>query len=180
MRMTLFVDASFCPDTGAGGWGSWAARDDWNKGRLQGGPLRTKSPLLSSNAAEIAGIGLALWQHAKQGDLDVVTSISIQCDNTAALGFIKSKIKHARIQRQKGSRAHIKPDQPIRNDPLIKDVLSTVVKLLEGKQVSLKHVKGHSRGTDGRTWVNHSCDAEARKYMLELRREMKKGLVTSG
>lgn len=84
MRMTLFVDSSFCHKTGAGGWGGWAVRDDWQRGQFSGGPIRLREHAVdSSNTAEIAGIALALWRLHAGDALKGVTEILIQCDAEA-------------------------------------------------------------------------------------------------
>lgn len=168
MKMTLFVDASFCPKTLAAGWGSWAIRDDWSKGRNRGGPLNTKHPVTSSNAAEIAGIGASLWQHSQLGDLQGLSSLMIQCDNTAALGFIATKIPRAvRSGKQLFSKAKWG------DDPLISAVMATVCETLAGVPlIDLRHVKGHSGLDDGRSWVNRKCDSEAKKNMILQRKRL--------
>lgn len=166
--MTLFVDASFCPDTGAAGFGSWAIRDGWLRGRMHSAPLETRTPLLSSNAAEIAGIGMALWHHHLSGDLAGLDSINIQCDNLAALGYIRRGITRSkRVGKQAFS------DLGWKHDELIGRVISTIDKLLvDIPSVTLKHVKGHSRKDNGRSWVNHHCDRLAKSQMLIARNRL--------
>lgn len=53
--ITVFVDASHCPQTKAAGWGAWAKGHGWERGIACGGPLKM-SPLNSSEA-EIAPDG---------------------------------------------------------------------------------------------------------------------------
>lgn len=50
MRATVITDASFCPDTKAGGWAVWIAGDIGARIK-QSGPFKTNPP--SSNDAEI-------------------------------------------------------------------------------------------------------------------------------
>lgn len=168
MRMTLFVDASFCPNSLAAGWGSWAKRDDWDKGRYRGSALRTRNPITSSNAAEIAGIGMSLWQHQQLGDLQGLTGLMIQCDNVAALGFISTAIPRA-------VRSGSQRLQPLEwgDDPLVAEVMEVIEASLVGvPAIGLRHVKAHTKNRDGRSWVNRRCDAIARKGMISRRKEL--------
>lgn len=168
MKMTLFADASFCAKTGAVGWGSWAIRDEWDRGRFRGGPLTPTRPVHNSNAAEVAGIGMSLWQHSQLGDLQGLTSILIQCDNVAALGYIYTAAPRAiRSGKLPISKANW------RTDAFVGDVVKTIVDLLAGvPQINLRHVKGHTKNDDGRSWVNRRCDAEAKKFMLLQRKRL--------
>ena len=170
MRMTLFVDASFHPTTGAGGWGAWAKRDDWDRGRFFGGPIAFKEHKLdNSNTAEMAGIALALWVLGRDGVLAEVTEITIQCDNIAALGFINKRVSRVTIIAQKG----IFIGKATWQNPVVPIMLDTVRKLLDGKRVKIKHVKGHqSKDKDGRGWVNMQCDAEARRHMQTMKKAL--------
>lgn len=168
MKMTLFVDASFCSKTEASGWGSWAIRDEWKRGRFRGGPLNTRLPIRNSNAAEVAGIGMSLWQHSMLGDLQGLTSILIQCDNVAALGYIYTAIPRAiRSGQLPISKANW------RTDELVGEVTHTIAELLSGvPQIGLRHVKAHTKNDDGRSWVNRRCDAEAKKNMFLQRKRL--------
>jgi ribonuclease HI len=170
MMITIFADASFCPKTGAAGWGSWAIRDGWQRGKFHGGPLRRE--ISSSNTAELCGIASALWKHNRDGDLDEVKSFMLQCDNVTALGFILGKISHARPSRLKGER-NAPVTRALTNNKLCLEAL-TVIKDIVGKRgVLVRHVKGHSGTNTGRAWVNHQCDREARRHMEAMRSEMR-------
>lgn len=171
MKMTLFADASFHPRTGAGGWGAWAIRDDWNRGQFLGGPIKFKNHKIdNSNTAEMAGIALALWQLDKQQALDGVEQVMIQCDNIAALGFIHKKIPRTKIIAQRG----IFIGKTRWQNPVVAVMLDTIKEILDGKQVQVKHVKGHQGGElNGRAWVNTQCDAEARRHMTAMKRELR-------
>lgn len=169
MNMTIFVDASFDPKTCAAGWGSWAIRDDWNRGKQLGGPVvyRDGRPE-TSNAAELAGIALALWTHDRHGDLHGVTRFLLQCDNIVALALIQQSIPGTRVVRT--NKAHI--GRTSFKDQKTKDVIETIKNVIGNRQLSLKHVKGHTRNASGRFWVNSACDAEARKHMQNMRMEL--------
>lgn len=173
MRITVFSDASFCQRTRAAGWGAWAKRDDWRVGQFSGGRIELKSGEVEcSQTAELAGIGLALWHHRRQGSFEGVDSVLLQCDSTGTLSLIKQVIPTAGIVASGKAiigRSSIKAQVA----PLI---LSTIKDALEGKRLALKHVKGHTNRRDGRSWVNDQCDREARGYMLMMRKERDKGL----
>lgn len=169
-RMTLFVDASFHPQSGAGGWGSWAIRDEWPQGVFQGGPIRFKAHEIdNSNTAELAGIALALWSHNQQGHLVDLDEVMIQCDNVAALSCIHKRVPRTRIVTQRG----IFIGKTSWNNPVVPIILDTIKSTLASTRVALKHVKGHSDPRkDGRSWVNMQCDREARKHMSAMRKEL--------
>lgn len=175
MRMTLFADASLCSRTGAAGWGSWAIRDDWGRGKFQGGPIKSHLKIKASNNAEIAGIALALWYHWKAGDLVGVNSILIQCDNVTALGYICQKIRRTTVSVAKVNRHHPRIKATGFNDELTIAALQTIADTLkEIPNVAVRHVKGHSGAGDGRSWVNERCDSEARRHMQARRKELDK------
>lgn len=177
MRMTLFVDASFCDRTGAGGWGAWAIRDDWGKGAFSGGSIKlTGVQLSSSTTAEIAGIALALWRLKAAGSLDGLRVIMIQCDNVAALSYIFQHVPNATVNHGPKSKenksGHIRDKHKVKS-PVVKKILQTIRETLKGITVELRHVKGHQNpGSGGRAWVNHQCDREADRWMRELRKEI--------
>lgn len=169
MNITIFVDASFDPKTRAAGWGSWVIRDDWARGLQMGGPViyRDGRPE-SSNAAELAGIGLALWKHNKAGHFEGVTRFLIQCDNIAALSVLTKFIPGTMII--KTHRAMI--GRTSFRDHKTNDVVSTIREIIGDRQLRVKHVKGHKQNAEGRFWVNTACDAEARKHMIEMRKKI--------
>ncbi|QIG69500.1 ribonuclease H protein [Rhizobium phage RHph_Y1_1] len=175
MKMTLFADASLCSETGAAGWGSWAIRDGWGRGRFQGGQIKLKDckKITSSNTAETAGIALALWQHYVQGDLKDLEAIMIQCDNLTALGYIKTRLPWAVVSKAKGIK-HGGNIVPVGDaSPVVRRMVDTIAETVQGIQVTLRHVKGHNDPSmDGRSWVNNQCDAEAKRHMKALRKEL--------
>lgn len=172
MMLTLFADASFCPKTGAAGWGSWAIKDGWPKGKFLGGPIRRE--LSTSNTAELCGIAAALWKHDQDGDLEGVTALMLQCDNVTALGYILAALPQASVRRLKNQR-----NAPIglarTQNKLHLEALDAIRKAGHGRRIFLRHVKGHNGTDDGRSWVNTQCDAEARRHMEARRVELRAG-----
>lgn len=169
MLLTLFADASFCPKTGAAGWGSWAMRDGWSKGKFLGGPLRRA--MTTSNTAELCGLASALWKHDKDGDLAGIQIFMLQCDNVVALGYIMSRLSNATARPLDGVRQATIPRSFTRNK-LCLEALAAIEQIVGDRRVLLRHVKGHNGTDDGRSWVNTQCDAEARRHMVARRREL--------
>ena len=167
MMLTLFADASFCPDTGAAGYGAWAIKETWDRGRFFSGPINVKCK--SSNDAELLGIVSAAYALEEQKAFHDVTSIMIQCDNVTALGFILQSIPNTRVRPIAGLRAPLLQGAPTGNKHNLK-ALKWFQETLAGKRVWLRHVKGHNTvENDGRSWVNTRCDEAARKHMVVRR-----------
>lgn len=176
MNLTLFVDASFHPKTKAAGWGSWAIRDDWRHGLQLGGPIQYRDGQPeSSNAAELAGIALALWEHEKRGHFENVTRILLQCDNVVALALILAHVPGTSVVRTNKARI----GSTSFKDEKTPDVLATIKGVVKKRKLTLKHVKGHTSNKGGRYWVNSACDAEARKHMVEMRKVIETSCLTN-
>lgn len=168
--LTLFADASFCPKTGAAGWGSWAIKDGWPKGLFHGGAIRRT--IKSSNEAELCGLASALWAHDKAGNLDDVTSFVLQCDNTVALGAIVARIPTALlVHKNRATNAYINHKRT-NYQPIEIEAVEAMAKIIGVRQVWVKHVKGHSGTGDGRSWVNTQCDDAAKRHMRARRQEI--------
>lgn len=169
--LTLFADASFCPKTGAAGWGSWAIKDGWPKGLFHGGALRRE--IKSSNEAELCGLASALWVHDKAGNLGDVTAFILQCDNTVALGTILSLIPQAGhvSSKKRATNAQIAARKN-GIKPIEHEAIEAITGIVAGRPIWLKHVKGHNGNSDGRSWVNNQCDDAARRHMRARRQEI--------
>lgn len=169
MMLTLFADASFCPRTGAAGWGSWAIKDGWQRGKFLGGPLRR--PMKSSTTAELCGLASALWMHDRAKELDDVNIFMLQCDNITALGYILAKLPRTSVRQLKGARqANIIPSHT--DVKLHLEALDAIREIVGDRQINLRHVKGHNGTNDGRSWVNTQCDEEGRRHMQARRLEL--------
>src|SRR5262245_1015771 len=79
--VAIFADASFCPKSGAVGWGAWAKRDTWGRGKFMGGPIRRE--IRNSTEAELCGIAAAIWQLNSEGLITDAAAFVVQCDNLA-------------------------------------------------------------------------------------------------
>lgn len=174
MKLTLFVDASFCPNTKAAGWGSWSKRDGWDRGRFDGGQL--VCPLNNSTAAELCGIACAVWALHAGGHLLGVSVMMIQCDNIIALGLMQSVLPQGKASGSGNAR----DTQSLPAPRLAKlgksehEALEVIRMALADVPVYLRHVKGHSNDDTGRSWVNTQCDAEARRHMEKRRRNLRR------
>lgn len=172
MLLTLFCDASFDHKTAAGGWGAWAKREDWPRGKDACGRVFGAH---NSTEAELLGIAEAITVSLALGWLDQA-DVMIQCDNLAALAVIYYSADGIDTPTKNGIRIadHGKPDI----SPVMRRALQSTTEALGGKRVFLRHVKGHSDASCGRSWVNKQCDLLAKREMNKFRREIVGGQET--
>jgi ribonuclease HI len=165
MILTLFCDASHCSRTLCAGWGAWAKREEWERGRIFGGPLTSKPT--NSTEAELAAIANALQQLAGSGDLAGIKTLMIQSDSLAALAVVRS------LPTAAWSRSDDRRDSssaPAKKRLSASDTASlSIIREAAGRRpLFLRHIKGHKSGT-GRNWVNGQCDRVAKRHMVQLR-----------
>lgn len=163
--LTLFVDASWCPETHAAGWGAWAKRDDWQRGRTFGAPF--KAAMRTIGDAEIAGIANALHQLAGWDALAGVRSVMVQCDCIQALetlvrlggAQVSNHADGARIwpRLKRGIYTRVEQAAALR-----------IRELLGERTLVVRHVRGHQAG-GSRQWVNRECDRLAKRGMRDAR-----------
>lgn len=165
--ITLFVDASHCPETMAAGWGAWAIQDSWKMGKLFSG--RIHQEVLNSSEAEIYGVANAVRYLASR-QMIRTSSIMIQCDNLRALQLIMVAIPHAENRPHKNS-ANIEGVPPLPSLAESKAIEMLAKDLGHLKFVYVRHIKGHSAGT-GRNWVNRKCDQLAGEQMRKVRQSL--------
>lgn len=159
----MFVDASWHPETKAAGWGAWMVSDAWPRGQFDEGEIILKKRKChSATVAEMAGIGLAVWNAHRRGDLEPVTELMIQCDCLAALQYIRCG-----LNAEQGKGLRISP--LMWGSIIVGDIIETLKIVLEGKRIIVKHVKGHQESNTGRAWVNNQCDAAAKRNMRSMR-----------
>lgn len=128
---TVIADASFCPDTRAGGWACWVSHQ---------GPAVKKAGRFhrlpkNSTEAEAWALLNGIWYAARLGA-------------THILGQSDCKMAMVSIERRKSYKG------------------------IPFEELVLRHVKGHSRRTEPRFYVNNWCDREARKVMRKWRNEL--------
>lgn len=151
MNVTILSDASWCPETFAGGWGSWAVSDRKDHG--DGGPLKKR--LASSNDAEMAAVVNALHVAYREGVLHDGDDVLIQIDCVGA------------IRQFQGPRHGV-------TDPYHIVEEFHRFKREHRLAITFKHVKGHTGRTEARYLANKMCDKRAKRGMREARRLIQK------
>lgn len=138
LRATVITDASHCPYTDAGGFGAWI-RLDGHKAPLQySGPLT--GPIGSSTYAEVRAALIGIWYAAKAG----ATHVLIQSDCMTII--------------------HLNAGQ-CKNPDLVKIWLEAFARSDMRVMLTARHVKGHGKIKDARTYVNAWCDINAKLHM---------------
>lgn len=143
MFATLITDASHSGWIGT--WAAWTVSD--NQRHTKSGIL--KGPIRDSNEAELKAIanGLALTQSR----FPEVKRILIQSDSLHALWVISGRIT------------------PV--NPAEIETKKLICKRFSGIRLLTKHVKGHTRCKDARSFVNRWCDKECRRLLNIARSE---------
>ncbi|HHG4356329.1 hypothetical protein IPC102_09600 [Pseudomonas aeruginosa] len=150
-NITVFTDASFCPNTRAAGGAVWARGEQI---RFQDSfPIRHAA---QAHEAEILAVCHAIQKIAEHPELGAelrkgpMTRLVIVVDCLA--------VKQAF-------------EQEIRAGQIVKEAIRAAMQLREqlGFWLKVNHVKAH-KGTDTpRQWVNHWCDRHAKAQMRQMR-----------
>ncbi len=152
MLVTLITDASLCHETRAAGFGWWAVS---RRGRAYGGgPIHARPE--SSNAAELMAIVNGMHCALRRGILLDGDALIVQTDSQAAIQAINGArtIAHHETAALERLRAYI---------------------TAHALSIEMRHVKGHTRTQDKRSYVNRVCDMHARSAMRRLRHELRHG-----
>jgi ribonuclease HI len=121
----------------------------------------------SSNDAEFWGLTMSL-KHVLKLLGDKVTTVVLQCDNIAALSWMREFHPNAAaVGDHHGT--HGIPKAPKTYPKAMGTAIRVVRAMKPFVRVWLKHVKGHSRSKSARSWVNKKCDELAREYMAARR-----------
>lgn len=148
-RATVITDASFCSDTNAAGWAAWIRVDFHAEPVRLSGPFRTNPE--TSGEAEIWAAVNGIFAAARHG----ATVVLVQSDNLGVVeGINGHSKKYAKWWNAALKRAFSGPDAPA------------------VPHLHARHVKGHSKNSDARSWVNRWCDRKSRAAMRERRAEM--------
>lgn len=152
MQVTIIADASWCPDTGAGGYGFWIASQ---RGKLAGEGA-FKEPSKGSAIAEMMAVVNALHSAIKEQLVQKGDKILIQTDCMTAIDIFNRKI-------------------PV---PVGKDkwkIVGTFDKFIHLRELSyeFRHVKGHTNGGNARLNCNIACDKRAKRAMRKMRTKLK-------
>lgn len=145
MLTTLYCDASFCPETLAGGWAVWLKS---NQGRIVRSGLMP-SYVQNSNDAELAAIFAGVYLATQKWPS--TEAILVRSDSQTALRWMRSAEGDRRDETQR---------------------LAAKIQELRAKhnfRIIDRWVKGHRRGTQTDVWLNNRVDEMAREVMLKER-----------
>lgn len=148
---TIMTDASFCPDTGASGWGIYVR----NQKRLfkLGGNFK-ENPKCAFEA-ELMAIAIGVLHSVKEGLVQEGFHMLIQTDCKMAINALNG---HNGVFDK--SSYH-----------LVERVRQTFREVKKKYKVTwmFRHVKAHVPGRAPRNWANEQCDKLAREFMREQR-----------
>lgn len=149
--VTVFADASFCPDTKAAGYAVWIKTD----GQTIRHAGAFKTAVTTAGAAEVKALANGICLAVSRLDLKVGDMIVAQSDSTEALGVIRGGKRLARKWWPVYDRVRM--------------ALAT-----RGVSLRLRHVKGHQGKDAGpRHAVNEWCDGAAKRVMRDERQALR-------
>lgn len=150
MNITLMVDGSFCPETGAGGFGYWIASE---RGKLGGGgPIKNISD--NPTDVEMKAICNALVIAMNLGFAVSGDKILVQTDSKQAI----AAFEHNRIPGSESERMSVSFLDKFRKE--------------NNLLVVYRHVKGHSDNPGARFAANNHCDERAKTAMRKVRADI--------
>jgi ribonuclease HI len=162
---TVFADASWCPNTKAGGWGCWI-KNEFSTNTYSGA---FKAPLPCSAAAEFSAAANALHIGIKKGHVARNGLVVMQTDCEKVL------MAMSRDYRREWSAKHRQRCGFPGLNTAEMTALRALHSLASTANVELrwKHVRGHQGGGNARSWVNERCDSLAKAAMREARERAK-------
>ena len=143
-KATVITDASFCPDTKVGAWAGWIKMDR----PPRPGPIKGSGLLRScvdSTEAEVMAAANGCFVAAANG----ATHLLLQSDCMAVIHLVDGRARADRLLA-------------VWNCLLARPPL-------QGVYITARHVKGHGKVHNARTWVNDWCDRTAYGIMREAR-----------
>lgn len=149
-RVTIIADASWCPNTHAGGYGFWIASD---RGK-QGGSGAFRDTVVSSTAAEMMALINALHHACKVNLVQEHDGVLMQTDCQDAIRYFEGKHPIYNPRREEEQKLVV----------YFNELLSKA-----GVSVSFRHVKGHTDGREPRLYINNKCDEFAKRAMRKMR-----------
>lgn len=148
--VTINTDASFCPNTKAGGYAFWIKSDYF---KITGANF-FKDLIIGSDDAELKCIANALHTLSKYNlTAKELEYLYINTDSTSAIGQIEKR--STELGRKIGE--------------MIDEIMTQSGTII---RYQLRHVKGHSRNTNSRSMVNKWCDKQAGIFMRIKRKEL--------
>jgi len=145
--ITLFSDASWCPQSKVGAYACWW-KTDGITGRDSG---VLKGPCISAEIAELFGLANGIWLVLRRVRPGQGSKIIAQTDCVGAIGILK------------GTR-RTPPAEGIACADMVRAMLQQA-----GVRVEYRHVKGHRGVETPRNAVNSWCDRAARDHMRAAR-----------
>lgn len=170
MLVTLFSDASICPDTGCVGWAAWAKCD---RGTARGEGVLKRLTIDSSVAEAMAAVNAIAI--ARQGGLiESGDRVLLQTDSNSVMDVLKGRARRG-IRRADRDRTDISFEQlhseVLRRNEEIDEISRTYARIVNEMNVTVlwRHCKGHRGLEDRRAAVNSDCDERAREHMRKAR-----------
>lgn len=150
MIVTVMSDASFCPRTGASGWGAWAKSDRGNSSA--GGNFSVR--VSDAEEAEAKALAVAVFLSFQWGVSKKRDHLVIQTDCKGVI--------HAFQNRRASSRG-------------VSEAVAYTKQLIkkEGCTYDIRHVKAHVPTRGKRNYINNVCDSIAKIYMKKEREGLK-------
>lgn len=153
-NVTLTVDASYCPDTGAAGWAMYVSSDlvrTSYKGQLTGAKNAT--------AAEIQATVNALFLVNRMFRGHEVKRLFVNIDCMEVIRLISGGKNSSRNCYEASTELH-------KQQRILSGNLGHV-------KVIGRHVKAHTSKKDRRSIANELCDVNAKEQMRILRKKLK-------
>jgi ribonuclease HI len=149
----LYVDASYCPETGAAGWAAWVRSDVGRVQRAGVLPAYVEHSLHAELAAVFAGLYVAkrAWPE--------LPAVLVRTDCQGIL-------------------AHITRESEEPADPVLRRLRERIDSV--GVVVTAAWVRGHAGGKHTASWLNCWCDAQARTQMVAERARRRGAGVVRG
>lgn len=152
MKVTIIADASWCPETHAGGYGFWIASERGKYGG--GGPCGRYELPNSALAAEMMALCNALYIAIKRGYVMEGDAVLLQTDCQNGIDIFCNRQSCPTLQERKAV-----------------EYLTGLVKGFK-LTVEYRHVKGHTANPNARSVTNRLCDKRAKTHMREIRRSI--------
>lgn len=151
MQVTLMVDGSFCPETGAGGFGYWIA--SYRGKQPGGGPI--KGICSNPTDVEMRAVCNALVEGINSGLVQEGDVVLVQTDSKMAIYAFEGK----RVPGEKSERDAVE--------------FLNAYKEKRNLTIVFRHVKGHSDAPGARYAANNHCDDRAKRAMRKVRRQLR-------
>lgn len=158
MWVTVYTDASHCPDTGVATWSFWARSEH---GRIVKDG-RCPSFVSDSNSAEMMAVYKATVAILRKWGDSGIEGLLFNTDSKNAIYFLKYK-STAENSKSKKKNEYLR----------IRRELYVLLDKVECK-IKFKHIKGHQRKSKNvRTWLNNTVDERSRARLEKGRQAVR-------